>query len=503
LMSILTKNFAKAAETRLVPLEVPALRPNQLWSLLDAFRNEGEFHLPIGRRPSTQETDSGPWLSTSEDTSWLPLPPVVERMLQRKDVLRDVAAAIYEVACAVQSCVPNYRALSGGLGEIRRGAPESVREYLQVVHDRWFETMVANLAAFEIAPGIEQLSLTLKVTGILQGVERKPGQFARSFEDLQAFLDLPIWKKRHELYSAWILTQFLAAMYGHDIELHSEDGTLTFGFHATKLATVHSLPQAVTVYGERRVAATNLKGKGRKTGIQPDYTVWDGDLCQMAIECKHYKRPSTSNFSHALEDYASNLPHARVLLGNYGPIPIILKLDTNKRGFSKRQFAWGNLNPDHPEEVSGFRETIRSVFGDPVALGGSQREVEATRVFAFDVSPSMQEALRDAALQKEVEKVMNDLAITHFAAVDDQLRAVEKADIDRIPWLVSQRQSQRTELGPAATILSQTASELYFLTDQQGFNSLGDSKQNMWQYTSHSYHFNTRGLILARVLLQK
>jgi hypothetical protein len=362
--------------------------------------------------------------------------------------------------------------------------------------------MVSNLAAFEIAPDFEQSKIALKAIEILKGVERKSAVFAISFEDLKAFLDLPIWKKRYELYSAWIFTQFLAAMHGHDIELHNEDGKLTFGFHATKMATVRSLRQPISIYAERRVRATALKGHGRKIGIQPDYTVWidEIDLCQMAIECKHYKRPSTSNFSNALDDYARNLPHARVLLGNYGPIPIILKLDTRDGGLSKRQFAWGNLNPDNPDEVKNFRDTIRSVFGNPVSLQELEEKVEVIRALAFDVSPSMHDKLRNKAVQQEIEELVGELAITHFAAVDDRLLVFEKADMKTLDWLIAQSRSSGTELKAASATLRQSASELYFLTDGEGLRSLGDSAQQMWRYTGRFDHLASQRVILARVL---
>jgi hypothetical protein len=111
------KKFIRVLETRHVPLEVPVLNPDQLWSISsDVFSDEMEFRHPIGMRPSSTDTDSGPWLLTSGATSWLPLPPVVYRMLQRNDGLRDVAAILYEVTSAVQSyqcptmrcCMPRY-----------------------------------------------------------------------------------------------------------------------------------------------------------------------------------------------------------------------------------------------------------------------------------------------------------------------------------------------------------------------------------------------------------
>lgn len=156
-------------------------------------------------------------------------------------------------------------------------------------------------------------------------------------------------------------------MAGHSIIYHDEGGKLTFGFHATKFATINSTHPPVNITGERRIAAGKLKGHSRKENIQPDYTVWtlDTDRCVLAIEAKHYKRGSYRNFRDALDDYASNLPDARVFLGNYGPIQIVLEMDTRDGGESRRQFAWGNLNPEFPQVLASFRSAIRNIFGDP------------------------------------------------------------------------------------------------------------------------------------------
>jgi len=43
--------------------------------------------------------------------------------------------------------------------------------------------------------------------------------------DLQEFLNLPIWQRRHELYSAWISTQLVDALEGHSVRIHQIDDT--------------------------------------------------------------------------------------------------------------------------------------------------------------------------------------------------------------------------------------------------------------------------------------
>ncbi len=508
------KEYLKIAETRHLPLDVPVLEQRQFWSIKDAFDDEPDewgWRLPIGRRATTQDTDSGPWLSAAkagtndravEAPPWLPVPPVVSRMLARNDGLKDAAAVFLELASTVQAHVPNYTVMYQGMSELRKEVPDGIWSCLQTEHDRWIETMVANFAAFEIASTAEQTSIAEKLNELFKGVQRKVGEFMLSFEDLLAYLNLPIWKRRYELFSAWLLTQFLKAMHDHDIELHSEDGKLTFGFHATKLATIHSLGKPVTIYGERRIRAANLKSSKRKTGIQPDYTVWtdETDCCNIAIECKHYKQPSYENFRNALDDYAGNLPNARVILCNYGPIPVLTRLESRDRGASKRRFVFGDFYPGNHEAIKAFQKAVREVFGNPISAQDAQKEVRSRRVLALDISPSMRDMLGNKVVQEEIGEIARELGITHFAAVDDELRALEEADSRRIDWLVDKAGSASTDLGPAAKTLSSKASEVYFVTDDDGVRSLAGSAQIMFEFVERFAKLPSRHLKVVRVV---
>jgi len=496
------KKWIQSASTPSTPLMVPVLRPEVAnWDIFWAFSDEREERRTIGKRSLVGHTDSKRWLSSNESTAWLPLPPVVQRMFQRTDRLRDVAALISEMASALQSIVPNYQALSDQVFELARTAPEVIRPYVSTEHDRWIESMVENLAAFEVAEIDEQTKILAKLNPLLDGAELQPSQYSHSIDDLTAFLDLPIWKKRYELYSAWLLTQFLAAMEGHSITYHNEDGKLTFGFHATKFATIDSTTPPIQITGERRIVATNLSGHGRKQGIQPDYTVWTvgSDQCVLAIECKHYKKGSYRNFHDALRDYAANLPAAQVFLGNYGPIPILVEAETRKGGMSGRQFAWGNLNPDYPKVTTSFRGAVRRLFGEPPLTAVLQRGKGLSYVLGIDVSPSMHDVLRSTEVRQTIAIIVAELAITHFAAVDDHLLALEVADVQRIDFFIAQSSASGTNLGTSIQSLSETASTLYFLTDADGLRSLGDAAVEMQQYMSGFHELRSRGVTLARV----
>jgi hypothetical protein len=88
--------------------------------------------------------------------------------------------------------------------------------------------------------------------------------------DLEAYLSLPIWKKRHELYAVWIATEIVNALPDHICEIHDEDGKIVFAFGETLVAVKSSWPQ-VRLISERRVPLAAPVGKGRSGNVQTDY----------------------------------------------------------------------------------------------------------------------------------------------------------------------------------------------------------------------------------------
>ncbi len=164
------KKWIESATSQSTPLMVPILKSDtECWDIMRAFSDEEHGNYIIGNRSRVPGTDSGEWLSTSESTAWLPLPPVVQRTLLRTDHLRDVAALVWEIASAIQSITPNYLSLSSGASLLANRAPEAIRPYVFIERDRWIESMVRNFAAFEEAGTHEQASILSKLKSILDG----------------------------------------------------------------------------------------------------------------------------------------------------------------------------------------------------------------------------------------------------------------------------------------------------------------------------------------------
>lgn len=138
-------------------------------------------------------------------------------------------------------------------------------------------------------------------------------------------LNIPIWKKRYELYSAWVATQIVAAFEKDKLVFNVTNNTLSFSFKGSRLATAKNFNPPLEIWSELRTPFSNPVSKKRKNNIQPDYTIGFSPVTVpensiAVIECKQYKKSSTKNFSEAITDYANGRPYADVYLVNYGSI---------------------------------------------------------------------------------------------------------------------------------------------------------------------------------------
>lgn len=143
---------------------------------------------------------------------------------------------------------------------------------------------------------------------------------------LEDILSLPFWKKRHELYAAWILVQITDALKDTDVQFHAPNGILSFSFRATLMATCKKLDPPLEIWSELRTESSSMMSKKRKAHIQPDYTLavqdtTDPNNTVAVVECKQYKKANRKNFFEAIVDYANGRPQGRIFLVNYGPIP--------------------------------------------------------------------------------------------------------------------------------------------------------------------------------------
>lgn len=186
---------------------------------------------------------------------------------------------------------------------------------------------------------------------------------------LEEFLNLPIWRQRHELYSVWVGCQF-ANVLGHDrIALHTASGLLSFSFRGVHLGTWQREPVPLYLWCEVRSPLEKPSGAGRKKAIQPDYRAIPApmsspELCEIVVECKQYWLGNAREFSEAINDYARGCPHAGVVLVNYGKVPASTS-GLIEHEFIDRVALIENFRPGIEEGKKKFRDFISDKIGNP------------------------------------------------------------------------------------------------------------------------------------------
>lgn len=183
-------------------------------------------------------------------------------------------------------------------------------------------------------------------------------------EELKAFLNLPVWKKRYELYATWISTQIIDAFSELKVRIHQSGGVLKFSFSGTHLATIDDYTPRLHIWSELRTPMKNPIGKSRKRGIQPDYSLVTDPVTSpqssvVVIECKQYLKASSDNFSKALTDYAKGRPNAHIILVNYGRADTSI-LDKVDPLVVSRTSIIGEMKPGSTGTIYEFKELIRN-----------------------------------------------------------------------------------------------------------------------------------------------
>lgn len=224
-----------------------------------------------------------------------------------------------------------------------------------------------------------------KLREIFTGAEQSTRPIPAVIEELFELLNLPIWKRRSDLYSAWVGTRVID-VYGDDARVHVVDRKIVFSFKGTHLATVRLRDgNNLAIWCEVRAPARNLLGKGRSKAIQPDFVVKadpasDPNSTVLVVECKQYLRQSVKNFSEAIVDYARTHRNAKVVLVNYGPVTeaIQRQVETLDREIAPRTLAIGDLHPDSPRAVEKLTNVVRMLIPTTPALAASKSQSSST-----------------------------------------------------------------------------------------------------------------------------
>lgn len=353
---------------------VKAIMPKNLWEMKKIYAQD---RITINKVPIEQD-DINQWIKEYQSKNRWPdfIPKRPSMGMRRLDELTAKCWDIYEKAVA------GYRqAYDETKGRRNTAWDEHCRnekdEFWTAEVDCWSchfleaiartasmlhhmsDTEESKKAANEIADGLERYFETMEANKIV---------ITQIVDSLIELLNLPFWKKRHELYAAWVSTQIVEALQDRDIEFQVKNNTLSFSFSGSHIATCTGLCPPLQIWTELRTSAKNLIGNGRKKAIQPDYTlavapIEDADNTVVVVECKQYETPNIKNFRDAIIDYANGRPQAVVMLAGYGKIPKKMHEGIEDEKIKARAADFSLMRPGSPS-AKEFREKLReSVLG--------------------------------------------------------------------------------------------------------------------------------------------
>ena len=301
---------------------------------------------------------------------------------------------------------------------------------LRAESDRWTAFMVE--AIFGRVEYINRLKGTEKnkaanelhqsLENYFDGLPTSEKELEDLVEDLTELLNLPIWKKRYELYSTWVMAAMDQALTTYNREVHHLNGVLRFNFSPTRLMTVQSAIGPFEIWAENRTLLSNPTGHGRKNAIQPDYTIYQGTIgdpndCITCVEVKQYKKASVKNFKNALDDYADGLPKASIYLVNYGPVPANLSL-----AHPHRAIAFGGVQPV-TNSLDTFKIALLSSL--PLAVALTPEEIVKKSLYELliniiyvDVSGSINKIIRLEYIRAFLKALLKRKKAQQLVAMD-------------------------------------------------------------------------------------
>jgi len=237
-------------------------------------------------------------------------------------------------------------------------------------------------ALYAIAPdaaAVQPISDTIRE--LTQSMPRRTTTIDRQIEEFESFLSLPVWQRRHDLYSAWVGARIAAEVPGQT-RVHSSNGVIRYSFKGSHLATFERTADPLYLWAELRSPFATPKGKGRVGSIQPDYSVQREPITYpessvLVVECKQYMKASRKAFAAALSDYARGRPAAQVILVNYGPADLSL-LDDVGADVRSRTSVIGHCRPGSTESLTRFSDLIRGTISQQTKIQTDKMRTTST-----------------------------------------------------------------------------------------------------------------------------
>lgn len=265
----------------------------------------------------------------------------------------------------------------------------------------------------------------------IERVPQLPCPTAQRVAMLEEALSLPIWERRHDLYSAWVGARIVQAL-GDDAVVHSSDGAIRYSFAGTHLASCRTNGGGpLHLWSELRSPLANPRGRHRLKAIQPDYSLQQEPITypnssRLVVECKQYLKASSRGFADALSDYARGRPLAKIVLVNYGPADAGI-LDLVEETLRARSFIIGQFQPGNPASCQQFEEIVGAIVNH---LPHGRLE-HAPQIADEGVGQTTQEAVR-------AEQNANDAPRSPSMPSTVRVRltwGMQPADLDLHAWI--------------------------------------------------------------------
>ena len=331
------------------------------------------------------------WVEANGHPQWLEFPGFPRVGDARIDDWLQQAEGLIAAALAViRSAGPTYDDLGRALesrarlsrdslavdteDEVLRAREEVAEDaFLQSARDYWpnhFARQVCHVVEKIVgaAPGVREGLITGAAQAFEQGFGRPPRDERTSDDlerDLLDLLNLPAWKRRHELYAVWVGSRIASVLRKGQWVWHLDGDMLSFPFSGAQLANITLGGRYVEFWTEKRTPLPSGGVFGRRH-IQPDYRldempVHRMDATRFVVECKQYRKWSIKNFGAALADYAAGCPRAVIVLVNYGPVGsnVLTRVPDANRS---RTHAIGDFRPDNPASLARFKSLVRASF---------------------------------------------------------------------------------------------------------------------------------------------
>lgn len=346
--------------------------------------------------------------------------------------------------------------------------------------DFWLLELVACAGAILESPA-DQALIGKQMEAFFGSMERRTFVAEVGIESFTAFLELPVWERRHEFFSAWIASRIIDACGDHQQEVLHDKGVIALPFKCTEVTRILTAVPVRTLFSERRTPLNNPKGKGRSENVQPDFGIWhgttSGDVCDLVVEVKHYLRPAKTSWTHVIEDYANAHPSATIVLVNYGESGNAM--DAVCSDVKSRCHLIGNLRPRQLSAISALSDLVRRAVG-PV-FQGVRGGAETPLAVILDRSSSMGLDLdaRIRIVRRQVDAFgASHVGVATFGANEYWL--AEDEGVEAAANIPSNSEARFTDI---LSIFLKKFPELVFVTDDDGSGYLDRDKLHVHEVT--------------------